>query len=127
MSLCRKCERSSVAMELDDQYAFGLSGQLQVAVGSQIVVSKCLHDVLLCVLNLTNHFVSALLDDQRRSFPRRPIPVECRFASECLGREWGSRGQPNLTFGHAEPKVYAADLLKHRVKSPRCLMRRTRH
>src|SRR5579864_8522446 len=103
MGLCCKCERSSIAMELDDQHAFGVSGQLQVAVGSQIVVSKCLHDVLLCVLNLSNQFVSALLDDQRRRFPRQPIPGECRFDSECLGREWGSRGQPNLTFGHAEP------------------------
>jgi hypothetical protein len=35
---------------LDDQHAFGVSGQLQVAIGGQIVVSKCLHNVLLCVL-----------------------------------------------------------------------------
>src|SRR5713226_8972290 len=109
MGLSRKCERSSVAMELNDQHAFGVSGKLQVAVGSQIVVSKCLHDVLLCVFNLSNHFVSALLDDQRRSFPR-PIPAECCFDSRCLGYEWGSQGQPNLTFGHAEPKVYAAKI-----------------
>src|SRR5580704_5627890 len=125
MGLCRECERSFVVMELDDQHAFGVPGQLQVAVSSQIVVSNCLHDVLLCVLNLPNHFVSVLLDDQRRSLPRRPIRVECRFDSGCPGHEWGSQGQPNLTFGHAEPKVYAADLPEHRVKSPPCLMRHT--
>src|ERR1700731_4698979 len=67
MGPCRKCERFSVVMEFDDQYAFGVSGQLQVAVGSQIVVSKCLHDVLLWVLNLSNHLVSALLDDQNEN------------------------------------------------------------
>src|SRR5580704_1529420 len=123
MGLCRECERSFVVMELDDQHAFGVSSQLQVVVSRQIVFSKCLHDILLCVLNLSNHFVSALLDDQRCSLPRRPIPVECRFDSGCLGHDWGSPGQPNLTLGNAEPKVYAADLLKHRVKSPRCIMR----
>lgn len=28
MGLCRECERAAVAMELDDQHAFGVSGQL---------------------------------------------------------------------------------------------------
>src|SRR5579863_4944679 len=98
MGLCRKCERSPVAVELHDQYAFGVPGQLQVAVGSQIVVSKCLHNVLLCVINLSDHLVSALLDDRTRSFPRQPISVECRSVSRkrlcspmirqnCLGLE----------------------------------------
>src|SRR5580698_1734053 len=56
-----------------------------------------------------------------------PTPAEYRFDSKCRGREPDCRGPPNPTFGHAEPRVYAADLLKRRVKSPRCLMARTRH
>src|SRR5580693_3116746 len=55
MGFCRECERSSVVMKLDDQHAFGVSSQLHVAVSSQIVVSKCLHNVLLCVVNLSTN------------------------------------------------------------------------
>src|SRR5580698_5148924 len=52
MCLCRESERPSIVMELHDQHAFGVPCQLQAAIGGEIVISKCLHDVLLYVPNL---------------------------------------------------------------------------
>jgi hypothetical protein len=49
---CRESARAAVAVEFNDQHAIGVSRQFQAAVDSQIVVSKCLHDVLLYVPNL---------------------------------------------------------------------------
>src|SRR5713226_10226743 len=48
MILCRESERSAVAVKFDNQHTAGVSGQLQAAIGSQVVILK-LHWILLCV------------------------------------------------------------------------------
>src|SRR5579864_2345327 len=50
---CRESARPTVSMKLDDQHAPGISRQLQTAVSSEVVISKCLHNVLLHVFART--------------------------------------------------------------------------
>jgi len=41
-----KSKRRAIGMKLGNQHAFGVARQIQAAVGSEVVVSNCLQDVL---------------------------------------------------------------------------------
>src|SRR5579859_3524641 len=45
--LRRHSERPAAAVELGDQYAFGVAHELQVTVGGEVVILKCVHSILL--------------------------------------------------------------------------------
>src|SRR2546425_12874158 len=44
--LRRHNERPAVAVELGDQYAFGVARQLQITIGGEVVILMCLHNVM---------------------------------------------------------------------------------
>src|SRR5437016_8879932 len=45
--LRRHNERPAVAVELGDQYAFGVARQLQITIGGEVVILMCLHSIFL--------------------------------------------------------------------------------
>src|SRR5436190_22985617 len=58
--LRRHNERPAVAVELGDQYAFGVTRQLQVAIGREVVILGCLHCVFLSLFEpLPNIFIGS--------------------------------------------------------------------
>src|SRR5437667_9173356 len=54
-------ECPAVAVELSDQYAFGVARQLQIARGGEVVILRCLHSIFLSLFepNLTSPLVTA--------------------------------------------------------------------
>src|ERR1700739_2832912 len=43
----RHNERPAVAVELGDQYALGVARQLEITIGGEVVILKCLHGIFL--------------------------------------------------------------------------------
>src|SRR5437016_8968411 len=41
-------ECPAVAVELNHKYAFGVPRELQVTIGGEVVILKCLHSIFLC-------------------------------------------------------------------------------
>src|SRR4029077_17877615 len=54
--LRRHNERPAVAVELSDEYAFGIARQLQITIGGEVVILKCLHSIFLSFFSF--HFGS---------------------------------------------------------------------
>src|SRR6266700_1422287 len=53
-------ERPTVAVELSDQYAFGVARQLQITIGGEVVILMCLHSIFLSLFErLPNIFIGS--------------------------------------------------------------------
>src|SRR4029077_15582881 len=50
VSLRRHNERPAVALELGNQYAFGVARQLQITIAGEVVILRCLHSIFLSFL-----------------------------------------------------------------------------
>src|SRR5881394_802067 len=58
--LRRHNERPAVAVELSDQYAFGVARQLQITIGGEVVILTCLHSIFLSLFErLPNIFIGS--------------------------------------------------------------------
>src|SRR5579863_10508900 len=70
-------EGPAAAVELSDKYAFGVTGQLQITVGGEVVILMCLHGIFLffhfgsvfCTINWTIRHTSKCEISEKRGQP----------------------------------------------------------